>query len=69
MNRLKIDIARIEAYRKKKGYTQEKISEKLGISRGSYAMKVKRGRFHAEELYALANILGAKIDDFFRPAV
>lgn len=64
-----IDVAKIEAYRKIKGYTQEQVAKKIGITRTNYAMKIKRGRFHAEELYILAEIFKTDIGDFFRPAV
>jgi transcriptional regulator with XRE-family HTH domain len=54
----------IPLFRKEKGYTQEQMAEKLGISQNAYN-KIENGKSNvkAETLKKIAVILGKKTDD------
>ena len=56
----------MKEYRKRKGYTQEQVAEKLGIKQNTYSEKEngKRG-FNVKELLLLEKILEASISELF----
>lgn len=61
---------KVKEYRKKKGYTQKELAEKLGIKQNSYSDKEngKRG-FNVKELLLLEKILDASISELFADLV
>ena len=56
---------RIEAIRKKKGMTQEKLAEGAGLHR-AYFWDIERGRnISVKTAYKIAKALGVKLSDLF----
>lgn len=62
-----MDFNNLKLYRKKNGYTQEQIAEKIGVSRQAIA-KWERGEAlpDIENIMALANIYEVSIDSLVR---
>lgn len=60
---MSIDFSMLKAYRKKNGYTQDEIAEKLGVSRQAVA-KWERGESvpDIESVVSLAGIFGVTVD-------
>ena len=60
---MSIDFSMLKAYRKKNGYTQDEIAEKLGVSRQAVA-KWERGESvpDIECVVSLAGIFGVTVD-------
>ncbi len=60
---MSIDFSMLKAYRKKNGYTQDEIAEKLGVSRQAVA-KWERGESvpDIESVVLLAGIFGVTVD-------
>ena len=60
---MSIDFSMLKAYRKKNGYTQDEIAEKLGVSRQAVA-KWERGESvpDIESVVMLAGIFGVTVD-------
>lgn len=60
---MSLDFSMLKAYRKKNGYTQDDIAEKLGVSRQAVA-KWERGESvpDIESVVSLAGIYGVTVD-------
>ena len=60
---MSLDFSMLKAYRKKNGYTQDDIAEKLGVSRQAVA-KWERGESvpDIESVMSLAGIFGVTVD-------
>ena len=60
---MSIDFSMLKAYRKKNGYTQDEIAEKLGVSRQAVA-KWERGESvpDIESVVSLAGFFGVTVD-------
>lgn len=60
---MSLDFSMLKAYRKKNGYTQDDIAEKLGVSRQAVA-KWERGESvpDIESVVSLAGIFGVTVD-------
>lgn len=60
---MSLDFSMLKAYRKKNGYTQDEIAEKLGVSRQAVA-KWERGESvpDIESVVMLAGIFGVTVD-------
>lgn len=63
----KMDFNNLKFFRKKNGYTQEQVAEKIGVSRQAVA-KWERGEAlpDIENIVALADIYGVTIDSLVR---
>lgn len=63
---MKIDIgAKIKTLRKGRGYTQEQLAEKLGITRATVSnYEVGRRSPHISELRRIADFFGVGVDYF-----
>lgn len=58
----------IKAFRVAKGYTQQEVAEKLGVSRNTYMNWENYETFpDAKQLIMLANILECSMDAFYFP--
>lgn len=55
----------LEAEQARKGYTNQKMAEILGISRVSYENKKKSGKFTASEIKVLCKTFGCRFDYLF----
>lgn len=60
----------IQAVRKKKGYTQQQLSEMVGLST-NYLSDVERGKssIRLDKLVAIINALGCTADDIFTDVI
>jgi transcriptional regulator with XRE-family HTH domain len=59
--------ARLHALREAAGLSQAQVADKLGIKQPSYAAWERRAvALSHEQLQQLADILGVKVEDFFR---
>ena len=63
-----LDLELIKERRKKNGFTQRQMADKLGLSNGSVYYKYESGAYalKAEMLPALAKILKCDINNFFK---
>lgn len=65
--KLKYISNNIKSYRVKKGYTQEEVANKMGVSRNTYCdYEVNLQRVRVETLQQIAEILDCKVSDFFK---
>lgn len=56
----------LEAEQARKGYTNQRTADILGISRVSYEKKKKTGKFTTPEIKKLCTIFGVKFDYLFQ---
>lgn len=50
---------------KKKGYTNDKVAQTLGMSRGNYETKLRNGRFYAREALTLCKLFDCDFEYLF----
>lgn len=64
---LKVNLVKIKEIRKQKGFTIEEMSRLLGYEslNGYYYLETGRGKFPAETLAKVANLLEVSIDHLF----
>lgn len=55
-----IDTNKLRGVIAERGMTQQKVAEKLGVSRRTFYLKMKKGEFSSSEMSALITILGIK---------
>ena len=55
----------LEAEQKRFGFTDFKVAEKLGISRTSYGLKKKTGRFTLSEVRELCRLFNVSFEYLF----
>lgn len=58
----------LEAEQARKGYNDQMVAEKLGISRVSYNNKKRTGKFTTMEIKMLCKLFGCKFDYLFATA-
>lgn len=64
--KLKYISNNLKSYRMRVGYTQDKVSELLGISRVTYCdYEVNPQKVKIETLQQIADVLNCKLADFF----
>ena len=62
-----VDTRELKAQMVRKGFTQKKLAESMGITERTLQNKFKRGIFNSDEMYLLTQILQIKkpCDIFF----
>lgn len=55
-----IDTNKLRGIIAERGMSQQKVAEKLGVSRRTFYLKMKKGEFSSSEMSALCTILSIK---------
>ena len=55
-----LDVSALKAEMVRKGYTQARLSEEIGISSRTFSNKLKTGEFGNKEMEAIIDILDLK---------
>ena len=56
----------IQAVIKEKGFTQNEVAEKLGITKSSLSQSVHNENTSVKMMQKIADVIGCKVGDFFR---
>ena len=59
----------IQSIIKEKGFTQNEVAEKLGITKSSLSQTVHNDNTSVKMMKRIADVIGCKVGDFFRDEI